>query len=66
MCTHSVDCSIRSLWQTVQVLVDQVLSKTTLKDLLHNEQEMTTWVGHLVKVSGVPAKPQDKPAEVTG
>jgi Rrf2 family protein len=33
-CTHSVDCSVRSLWQTVQGAVDQVLSKMTLKDLV--------------------------------
>src|SRR5712692_8769414 len=32
LCTHSVDCSIRSLWRTVQLVLDQVLSKTTLQD----------------------------------
>jgi Rrf2 family protein len=55
VCTHSVDCSIRSLWRTVQLVLDQVLSKTTLKDLLHNEQQMTSWVTHLVNVSGLQA-----------
>jgi len=57
LCTHSVDCSIRSLWRTVQLVLDQVLSKTTLQDLLHNEQQMTSWVNHLVSVSGLEAKP---------
>lgn len=57
VCIHSVDCSIRSLWRTVQLVLDQVLSQTTLKDLLHNEQQMTTWVNHLVSVSGLGAKP---------
>lgn len=52
MCTNTVDCSIRSLWRTVQLAVDQVLAKTTLKDLVSNEEEMTSWVGHLVKISG--------------
>ncbi|HKV41434.1 MAG TPA: Rrf2 family transcriptional regulator [Blastocatellia bacterium] len=33
-CTHTIDCSVRSLWQTVQDAVDQVLSKMTLKDLV--------------------------------
>lgn len=47
VCTHSVDCSVRSLWRTVQALVDQVLSKTTLQDLLRNEQEMNSWVRSL-------------------
>ncbi len=53
VCTHSVDCSIRSLWRAVQLVLDQVLSRTTLKDLLGNEQEMSDWVGNLVEVSGV-------------
>ena len=49
-CTHTVDCSIRSLWRAVQTGVDQVLSRTTLRDLLGNEQEMTTSVSHLVRI----------------
>jgi len=38
ICTHSVDCSIRSLWQMLQNAVDGVLSKMTIKDLLSNEE----------------------------
>lgn len=53
VCTNSVDCSIRSLWRAVQLVVDQVLSKITLGDLLRNEQTMSSWVGDLVKLSGV-------------
>jgi Rrf2 family protein len=34
LCTHSVDCSIRSLWQSVQYVVDEMLGKVTLSDLL--------------------------------
>jgi Rrf2 family protein len=44
ICTRSVDCSVRSLWRAVQVAVDRVLSKTTLNDLLQNEEEMNSWV----------------------
>ena len=44
ICTRSVDCSVRSLWRAVQVAVDQVLGKATLRDLLQNEEEMNTWV----------------------
>lgn len=51
MCTHSVDCSIRSLWHAVQLVVDQVLSKTTLNDLLRNEQEMALWVSKLLPLA---------------
>jgi Rrf2 family protein len=43
LCTHSVDCSIRSVWRMVQGAVDQVLGKLTLQDLLRTEQEMTGW-----------------------
>jgi DNA-binding IscR family transcriptional regulator len=44
ICTRSVDCSVRSLWRGVQVAVDRVLSQTTLRDLLQNEEEMNSWV----------------------
>ena len=43
-CVHSVDCSLRVLWRTVQAAVDDVLRRTTLKDLLCDEQQMITWV----------------------
>ena len=39
-CTHSVDCSIRSLWRAVQKAVDSILSEITLSDLLQKESEM--------------------------
>ena len=53
LCTHSIDCSIRSLWKSVQLVVDQVLSKATLMDLLGNEQEMTMVVGGLTEISAI-------------
>lgn len=39
MCTHSVDCSARSLWQMVQFSIDQVLDKISLHDLVNPETE---------------------------
>jgi Rrf2 family iron-sulfur cluster assembly transcriptional regulator len=36
-CTNSVDCSIRSLWQMIQINIDQLLDKITLKDLIGTE-----------------------------
>jgi Rrf2 family protein len=44
ICTNSIDCSIRSLWRTIQSLLDSVLSKTTLKDLMGNEDQVTQLV----------------------
>jgi Rrf2 family protein len=45
LCTHTVDCSIRSLWQSVQHVVDQVLGKVTLSDLLGGERQRSSWSG---------------------
>src|SRR5262245_32628007 len=44
LCTHSVDCSIRSLWQSVQHVVDQMLGKVTLSDLLGGERQVSSWI----------------------
>jgi DNA-binding IscR family transcriptional regulator len=45
LCTHTVDCSIRSLWQSVQHVVDQMLGKVTLSDLLGGERQPNPWIG---------------------
>ena len=42
ICNNSIDCSIRSIWQTVQLAVDEVLNKITLKDLLASENTLVT------------------------
>jgi Rrf2 family protein len=51
ICTNSIDCSIRSLWRTIQLLLDGVLSKTTLKDLLGTEQQVHSFVNVLARQS---------------
>lgn len=33
ICTHAVDCSVRSLWQVIQQAVDGVVERLTLADL---------------------------------
>jgi Rrf2 family protein len=38
LCTNSVDCSSRSLWQMIQYTLDQLLDKITLHDLVNTEQ----------------------------
>jgi Rrf2 family protein len=40
ICTNSIDCSIRSLWKTIQNMLDGVLSKFTLQDLIGKEEEV--------------------------
>jgi Rrf2 family protein len=44
LCTHSVDCSIRSLWRSVQTAVDGLLSNVSLHDLLGDERQTTSAV----------------------
>jgi Rrf2 family protein len=39
LCTHSVDCSSRSLWQMVQLMIDQFLDQVTLHDLVNKEKD---------------------------
>ncbi|WP_316821158.1 Rrf2 family transcriptional regulator [Pedobacter gandavensis] len=41
LCTNSVDCSIRSLWQMIQLTVDQLLDRVSLQDLISQEQAST-------------------------
>ena len=38
LCTHSVDCSTRSLWQMIQFNIDLLLDKVTLYDLVNSEK----------------------------
>jgi Rrf2 family protein len=40
LCTHTVDCSVRSLWSTVQAVVDQMLGRISLKDMMGEENAM--------------------------
>ena len=39
LCTNSVDCSVRSLWQMIQFSVDQLLDKVSLHDLTTSEEK---------------------------
>ena len=41
LCTNSVDCSARSLWQIIQITMNQLLDKITLHDLVNPEKEST-------------------------
>lgn len=39
LCTNSVDCSVRSLWQMIQFSIDQLLDKVSLQDLIGSEEK---------------------------
>jgi Rrf2 family protein len=66
VCTHTVDCSIRSLWRAVQVVVDQVLNQTTLRDLMADEQTVKAWIAPPVKVAGEETKSLPVPSQPHG
>jgi Rrf2 family iron-sulfur cluster assembly transcriptional regulator len=44
ICQHTTDCSLRILWRSLQLALDQVLARTTLQDLLRSETQMIDWV----------------------
>ena len=47
ICTHAVDCSVRSLWQVVQTAVDNVVNRMTLADLLTAKETTNVQFGTL-------------------
>lgn len=47
ICTNSIDCSLRSLWKTIQTMLDGLLSKISLQDLLGSEQQVEILVTNL-------------------
>jgi Rrf2 family transcriptional regulator, iron-sulfur cluster assembly transcription factor len=47
ICTNSIDCSIRSLWKTIQTMLDGVLTKISLQDMLGKENEVEFLVTNL-------------------
>ena len=56
LCTNSVDCSSRSLWQMIQFIVDQFLDKVTLYDLVNPEKESAKIFDKLLGTTAHPSK----------
>jgi Rrf2 family protein len=46
ICTNTIDCSVRSLWQTLQTAVDGVLENITLKDMLSAESVLVSKISY--------------------
>ena len=66
ICTHDSDCSLRPLWNALQLAMSDVLKTTTLADLLCSEQQMTRYIksltGHkrpLLPEVTAPSNPRD-------
>lgn len=63
LCTNSVDCSARSLWQMIQHTVDQLLNKISLQELINPEDVSVKTLNFILdqptppmKVTAVPAQ----------
>jgi len=52
ICTNSIDCSVRSLWSNIQTMLDNVLSKLTLKDMLGKEETVSILVSNFTDEAG--------------
>ena len=52
LCTHSVDCSSRSLWQMIQFTLDRLLDKVTLHDLVNPERTSAKILEQLLEMNG--------------
>ena len=57
-CTHSTDCSVRSLWRAVQGAVDGILRKTTLRDLLSSDYDAVATSRLQSDLISLPARPK--------
>jgi Rrf2 family protein len=49
LCTNSVDCSARSLWQMIQATVNRLLEKVTLHDLVNTENESARYLHQILE-----------------
>jgi Rrf2 family iron-sulfur cluster assembly transcriptional regulator len=65
LCTHSADCSSRSLWKMIQFTLDRLLDKVTLKDLVSTERESEGSLNLLLEESLYSSK-TPKPEKVWG
>jgi Rrf2 family protein len=47
-CVHSSACSIRSLWSGLDLIMERILDRTSLKDLIGTSRPLADWVSDQV------------------
>lgn len=52
-CVNSNDCSVRALWKTIQLVIDQVLDKITLQDMVNNEKNAIVHFNGIIKQNAI-------------
>lgn len=64
VCVHHTSCTVRSLWCSIQAVLDRVLQTTTLQDLL--DQNQMSWWMHSLNTSLVHInRPEENPVPVS-
>jgi len=49
-CLHDADCSLRSVWGSIQTAIERALSGMTLADLLRSEEQMSGFMAPRVQI----------------
>lgn len=49
LCTNSINCSVRSLWRIIQLTLDNLLEKVTLKDLMDSEMDASQILSRMME-----------------
>ncbi|MET0244305.1 MAG: Rrf2 family transcriptional regulator [Flavitalea sp.] len=55
LCNNSVDCSARSLWQMIQVTMDNLLNKVTLDHLVSSETDSSYMLENILRAANTAA-----------
>lgn len=50
-CVHTTQCSVRSLWSSLDLVVGEILRRTKLADLIRSERSMGTWIRDRIPVA---------------
>jgi len=59
LCTRSIDCSSRSLWQMIQFILDRFLDQVTLYDLINTERDSAKVFEQMLSMSSLAEKEFD-------
>jgi Rrf2 family protein len=66
LCTNSIDCSSRSLWQMIQFILDRFLDKVTLFDLINTEKDSARVFEHMLSLPAVKVNDYEETYPVGG
>jgi Rrf2 family protein len=50
-CAHATDCSLRAMWTAIHAVLEEMLGRTALSDLICGEEHMNAWVAERMQNS---------------